>query len=84
MRATLARVGAYQNPVTREWAIPGAAAPSFGFDGLQDAVMDRTGLRGAALFRGWSAVKGRLRLRWAAGNTSRPADTTVARWALSV
>lgn len=72
---------AYRNGVTGEWEVPGAVPPTFGYDGLQDAVMDRTGLRGPALNRAWLAVKGRLRLRWAEGNRARPLDATVARWA---
>ena len=72
---------AFQNPVTLEWEVPGAAPPAWPYDDLQDAVMDRTGLRGAALSRAWMRVKGKLRLRWAEGNRERPLDATAARWA---
>ena len=83
LRAILASVRADRNPMTGEWRIPGAQPPTWGYDGLQDAIMDRTGLRGAPLARAWTAVKGRLRLRWAGGDSRRPSDATVVRWALA-
>ena len=72
---------AYRNGTPGEWVVPNSVKPTFGYDGLQDAIMDRTGLRGPELYRAWTAVKGRLRVRWAQGNYKRPNDAIVARWA---
>lgn len=72
---------AYRNGTTGEWVIPNSVKPTFGYDGLQDAIMEQTGLRGPELYRAWTAVKGRLRVRWAQGNHKRPNDAIVARWA---
>ena len=79
LRDALRAARAYCNPMTGEWTVPGATAPTWGYDTLQDAISDRTGLRGPALFAAWQKVKGHLRLRFAAGNTARPADHVVAR-----
>ena len=72
---------AYRNGTTGEWVVPNSVQPTFGYDGLQDAIMERTGFRGPELYRAWTAVKGRLRVRWAQGNHKRPNDAIVARWA---
>lgn len=72
---------AYRNPTTGEWTVPGATAPKWAYDELQDTIRDRTGLRGPALFAAWQKVKGHLRLRFARGNTARPADHVAVRWA---
>lgn len=82
LRAALARVRADRHPTTGEWKIPSHVAPAWGFDDLQDAIMDGAPtLRGAALACAWSRVKGHLRLRWAAGNFARPRNATLIRWA---
>ena len=79
--AALHAARAYRNGMTGEWVVPNSVQPTFGYDGLQDAIMERTGLRGPELYRAWTAVKGRLRIRWAQGNHKRPQDAIVARWA---
>ena len=81
LRALLAQARADRNPMTGEWRVPNATPPAWGYDELQDAIRARTGLRGPALFAAWQKVKGHLRLRFAAGNTARPADHVAARWA---
>jgi hypothetical protein len=80
LRASLSQANAHQNAVTGMWTVPGAQPPHWGFDDLQD-VLSRAGLRGPELWRAWQKVKGHLRVRWAAGNHTKPTAALVLRWA---
>lgn len=83
LRAALHR-DATRHPVTGMWTVPNAVRPTFGFDELQDDLRRVTGLRGPALWNAWRAVKGHLRVRWAAGNYRKPAPHMLRKWAAAL